>query len=102
MNNPRVIFHRLVQRDMDEILLYYREDASDSVADRFFETFIATAAHATANPQSFHFDHQNARYRRAAIPSFPYHFLYRETPHGVRVLVLHHDRRHPSYGLSRR
>lgn len=102
MKRQRLIFHRLIQRDMDGILRYYREEASDSVADRFFDTFIATAAHATANPHYFHFDHQSSRYRRASIPNFPYHFLYRETSHGIRVLVLRHDSRHPSYGLSRK
>lgn len=95
----RVIFHRLVQRDMDGILRYYREDASDSVADRFFTTFLDTVDRAVSNPQGFHFS--NSEYRRANIPGFPFHFLYREMPYGIRVLVLRHDRRHPHFGLRR-
>lgn len=96
----RVIFHRLVQRDMDDILRYYREDASETVADRFFQTFLQTIDSALSNPKKFHF--ADTIYRRANMPGFPYHFLYREAQYGIHVLVLRHDRRHPSLGLKRR
>lgn len=98
--DSRILFHRLVQRDMDGILRYYRAEASDSVADRFFSAFLETVDRALSNPQGFHF--ANPVYRRANIPRFPYHFLYRETSDGIRVLVLRHDRRHPNYGLHRK
>jgi len=98
--DSRVIFHRLVQRDMTGILRYYGEEASDSIADRFFTTFLETVDRALSNPQGFHF--WSPVYRRANIPGFPYHFLYREMPYGIRVLVLRHDRRHPDYGLRRK
>jgi plasmid stabilization system protein ParE len=98
--DAHVIFHRLIQRDMDGILRYYREEASDSVADRFFSGFLQTVDRALSNPKGFHF--ANPVYRRAAIPGFPYHFLYREMSYGIRVLVLRHDRRHPSFGMRRR
>ena len=96
----RVIFHRLVQRDMDGILRYYREEASDSVAERFFDTFLQTVDLAVSNPKGFHF--ANPVYRRADLTGFPYHFLYRELSQGIRVVVLRHDRRHPSFGIRRR
>lgn len=96
---PTVLFHRLVQRDMNGILCYYREQASETLADQFFETFLETIGQAVANPQGFHF--ANSVYRRANLPRFPYHFLYRETPRGIRILVLRHDRRNPKYGLNR-
>jgi plasmid stabilization system protein ParE len=97
--DSRVIFHRLVQGDMDGILRYYRGEASDSVADRFFTVFLGTVDRALSNPQGFHF--ANSVYRRANIPGFPYHFLYREMAWGIRILVLRHDRRHPHFGLRR-
>lgn len=59
----RVIFHRLVQRDMDGILRYYRDEASESVADRFFDTFLSTVEKAVANPKGFH--PASESYRRA-------------------------------------
>jgi hypothetical protein len=40
--DPEVVFHRLVQRDMDDILDYYKQNAPSSVANRFFDQFIST------------------------------------------------------------
>jgi len=97
--DSRVIFHRLVQRDMDGILRYYREEAAISVADRFFETFLHVIDSALTSPKRFH--PITSALRRANIPGFPYHFLYRETNFGIRILVLRHDRRHPDYGMRR-
>ena len=95
----QVVFHRLVQRDMDGILRYYSEEASESVAERFYGRFLETVERALGNPQGFHF--ANAVYRRADVPGFPYHFLYREMPYGIRILVLRHYRRDPVYGMRR-
>jgi len=74
---PRVVFHRLVQRDMDGILRYYIEEAGESVADRFFGAFLALADKAVENPKRFH--PISGQLRQANVPGFPYHFLYRET-----------------------
>ena len=95
----KVVFHRLVQRDMRGILKHYAEQAPASIADRFFETFLKIVEKAARDPKIFH--RISPALRRADIPGFPYHFLYRETFPGIRILVLRHDRRHPSYGLSR-
>ncbi|NNE93680.1 MAG: type II toxin-antitoxin system RelE/ParE family toxin [Verrucomicrobiales bacterium] len=95
-----VIFHRLVQRDMTSIQRYYRDEASDEVADRFYFAFLDLVEKALERPQRFHPLHSDLR--RANISGFPYHFLYRETSFGIRVLVLRHDKRHPSFGLSRK
>ena len=95
-----VIFHRLVQRDMNDIRGYYIDEVGERLADRFYESFLAVVNRAAANPNYFH--EIRPTLRKAAIPKFPYHFLYRETLKGIRVLVLRHDKRHPSYGLSRK
>jgi plasmid stabilization system protein ParE len=96
---PSIVFHRLVQRDMDGIQRYYLEEAGESVADRFFQLFLSVVERAASNPKRYH--PISTALRRATIPGFPYHFLYRETASGIRVLVLRHDRRHPSFGLRR-
>jgi plasmid stabilization system protein ParE len=95
-----VIFHRLVQRDMDGILQYYRGEAGESLASRFYEAFMAVVEQAAEEPERFHYLKQPIR--RASIPKFPYHFLYRRIPSGIRVLVLRHDKRRPAFGLSRK
>ena len=38
---------------------------------------------------------------RANLQRFPYHFIYRELPDGIRVTLVWHHRRHPDYGLGR-
>lgn len=97
---PTLVFQHLVQRDMDEVLRYYQSEAGDLVADRFFEAFLEIVDRARRSPEHFH--PVSGRLRRADIPGFPYHFLYRKTEDGIRVLVLRHDRRHPSFGLKRK
>ena len=97
---PEIIFHHLVQRDMNSARRYYAEEASEELADRFYYTFLNLVNKALESPRRFHPVH--GVLRRANIPGFPYHFLYRETATGIRVLVLRHDKRHPSFGLNRK
>ncbi|MBS0630572.1 MAG: hypothetical protein JSS11_01560 [Verrucomicrobia bacterium] len=52
------------------------------------------------NPRRFH--PAAPGLKRANLPNFPYHLLFREMPAGVRVLVLRHHRRHPDFGLTRK
>jgi plasmid stabilization system protein ParE len=84
---------------MREILRYYQDEASGQVADRFFQTFIQLVERAAGNPTQFHAI--TPILRRADLPDFPYHFLYRPTSTGIRVLVLRHNKRHPTHGLKR-
>jgi len=95
-----VIFHKLVQRDVTGVLRYYADEVDDALAQRFYDAFLRTADRALSNSQHFHFLTEPVRI--ANIPKFPYHFLYRETPYGIRILVLRHNKRHPSYGMQRR
>lgn len=95
-----VIFHKLVQRDISAVLRYYSDEAGDPLADRFYDAFLLKVERALSNPQHCHFLREPIR--KANIPKFPYHFLYRETANGIRILVLRHHKRHPSYGLCRK
>jgi plasmid stabilization system protein ParE len=97
---PKIIFHRLIRKDLDGVLSYYERESGPELADRFFETFVEVAEKASKDPRHFHW--VAGVLRRANLPGFPYHFLYREKPFGIRVLVLRHDRRHPDFGLRRR
>lgn len=97
---PKIIFQRLVQRDMDEILRHYAEEAGEIVATRFFQTFLKVVDKTLVNPAYHH--PVSGVLRRADVPGFPYHFLFRQTASGIRILVLRHDRRHPAFGLRRK
>lgn len=50
----RAFFNRLVQQDMNEICHYYREEAGETLADRFFDVALLVIEKATANPRHFH------------------------------------------------
>ena len=96
----KLVFQRLVQRDMNEILRYYLDEAGEVVADRFYQSFLQVVDRALQNPEHFH--PVSALLRRAPIPGFPYHFLYRSISNGIRILVLRHDSRSPTFGLRRK
>lgn len=96
-----VIYHRLINRDLRTALDYYESEGGLKLGDRFFEDVERTVTKIEANPKGFHFS--DGGLRRAALKSFPYHFLYEyeEEKDVVWILVLRHDHRHPSYGLKR-
>lgn len=95
-----LVFHRLIQRDLRSVLAYYRGEVGPELAERFYAEFEQLVAEVVNNPQRFH--PVSEILRRANFRRFPYHVLYRLTDGGVRILVLRHHRRDPSYGLERR
>ncbi|MEO1856452.1 MAG: type II toxin-antitoxin system RelE/ParE family toxin [Rubritalea sp.] len=95
-----LIFHPRIQQDLTEILEYYESEAGPQLADQFYASFIGSAQKAHRLPEHYH--PINSVLRRANLKNCPYHFLYKITPSGIRVLVLKHDKRYPSYGLRRK
>ena len=95
----KVVYHRLVPREVRAIPDYYEAKSGAQLADRFFIDFLETVAKAGANPR--HFPPLGAVMRRANLTEFPYHFLYEERPWGIKVTVVRHHRRNPRYGRRR-
>jgi len=62
-----------------------------------FNSFIRVAV---TNPQHFHFQARDRR--RVNLSRFPYHFLFREMPDGIRITVIRHHKQRPEHGLKRR
>ena len=91
-------FHRQVQRDLDEALDHYY-GISGQLGEDFFAEFQLGVAKACKNPQMFHFD--SLGLRRCNLERFPYHFLYDVQTETIRIWVLRHDRRKPSFGTRR-
>jgi hypothetical protein len=56
-------------------------------------------AMAGANPNRFH--PLKPAFHRANLKRFPYHFIYRQIPEGIRVSLVRHHRRHPDAGTDR-
>jgi plasmid stabilization system protein ParE len=100
--NLKLGFHPLVQRDLNEILDYYVSEAGHETADRFESEFRVAIATIQKNPLHFPFYQKQRRYRRCKLSTFPHLILYREENGYLRVMVLKHVRRSPSFGLRRR
>ena len=95
-----LVFHPLVRSDIREIIDYY-DRRSDSAGDRFIAELNERIDAVRLNPGSFH--REDSRRRRCNLKVFPYHFLFEvREPATVRLLVIRHDKRHPSFGLRRK
>ena len=91
-------FHRRVQADLDDILDGYYA-VSDELGDDFYAELEGALNKAISNPTYHNFDRSGLR--RCSLHRFPYHFLYDVRDSKIRVWVLRHDRRKPSFGLRR-
>jgi toxin ParE1/3/4 len=92
-------FHRLIQRDLRNVLNYYEEEGGPALSKRFYQEFETVVRRIERNPRRFHLVSEVLR--RANFPSFPFHLLFRESEEGTRILVLRHHRRKPDYGTQR-
>ncbi|HYG36880.1 MAG TPA: type II toxin-antitoxin system RelE/ParE family toxin [Clostridia bacterium] len=92
-------YHPLVQRDVSEILRHY-DGISPSLGDEFWAELMRLADLVSEKPEEFHFAGRGLR--RANMRHFPYHLLFRVKSGSVRVIVVRHNKRHPSYGTGRK
>ncbi|MEI6781993.1 MAG: type II toxin-antitoxin system RelE/ParE family toxin [Verrucomicrobiota bacterium] len=95
----RLVLHRRVRSDVDEIMYYYERAEQPELAQDFYRELRNSMLDAAHRPDRHHIF--KADLRRANRNRFPYHFLYRVAGDCVRVLVVRHHRRHPEYGLER-
>jgi len=96
----KLIYHRSVQQDVSTVLAYYDQVGGAGLGDAFYAEFMAFIALVFENPARFH--PVNGELRRANLERFPYHFLYRVHDDSIRILVLRHHHRNPSFGLMRK
>ena len=95
----RVIIHPAAERDIEDAAEFYEREGSTALAARLvFELKAVTAllVHqpAISSPRS-------AGRRGLCMNVFPYTVIYRVTTDEVKILVVKHDRKRPSYGASR-
>jgi plasmid stabilization system protein ParE len=95
----RLIRHPGLADDIRGIAMHYAE-VSERVLESFWSELDFVLASIERNPRSHHFD--GCGLRRANFRRFPYHLLYDIDEGSVLLVVLRHDRRESSYGLSRR
>lgn len=96
----RVFLHEGAIRDVREIVEWQSEDSAKA-ADRFFAEFHAVAGFVAAHA---HAGHPCGRFRRWNFKRLPFHLLYMAFAEKdeLWIMVVRHDRRHPSYGMKRR
>ncbi len=91
-------FHRRVQFDLNSALRHYY-DVSLNLGDDFYDEFMKCVKIADEHPSYYHFDESGLR--RCNLERFPYHFLYDARAGRIRIWVLRHDSRKPSFGIKR-
>jgi plasmid stabilization system protein ParE len=94
-----VVYHPRVPSEIREINGYY-DQIDPALANEFWEELLGAIEYARAHPERHHFDPSG--YRRSNLKRFPHHFLFKVYPNQIRIIVVRHNRRNPSYGTRRR
>ena len=95
----QIIRHPHLAADIRDVAMHYAE-VSERVLAAFWIELDLVLASIERNPRSHHFD--SCGLRRASFQRFPYHLLYEVEDETIYLVVLRHDRRHPSFGIERR
>ncbi len=96
----RLVLHRRVRSDVDEIMDYYEHAEHPELAQDFYHELRGFMRDAARRPDRYHLFKGDLR--RVNLQRFPYHFLFRVVGDCVRILVVRHHRRDPEYGLERK
>lgn len=92
--------HPGAEQDLAEALDFYAEQAGRLVAERLLSEFERVAAFLVEHPDV---GTPATRGRRVfPLRVFPYSIVYRNLGAGVRILIVRHQHRKPSYGGGRR
>jgi len=95
----KIRFHSRVFSEIDAIMKFYEDSAGAKLADDFYEEFRRYVILAAEHPE--HFNIRVGGFKRVNLERFPYNFLFRQKDDCIRILVVRHHSRHPSYGAKR-
>lgn len=93
------IFHPLAAREAREIEADYAK-ISGKLSDRFWRELNEAIDQVFSHPEGQHFDPSG--YRRRNLRKFPYHILFEQRLDCIRIMVVRHHHRNPSFGLRRK
>jgi plasmid stabilization system protein ParE len=94
-----LIYHPRAAKDARDIAYKYA-DASEQVHERFWVELDEAVEAIRLSPERHHFD--SSGLRRNNLKKFPYHILFEVRLEYIRVMVIRHHHRHPSYGMRRK
>jgi plasmid stabilization system protein ParE len=96
----RVEYHPLTTSDLNNAIAYYNRQ-QEGLGDELRTEIYASIERAVSSPARFSIVSKGIR--RCLVHRFPYAILFRAVSEDtLRVLVIRHHRRHPSFGLQRR
>ena len=96
----RVVFHPKVFSVVAATLNYYERVAGIQLADDFYEEFRLFVQDASSESEKYNIRRGN--YRRVNLKRFPFNFLFRVQEDAIRILVVRHHARRPTFGTKRR
>src|ERR1700738_1278871 len=96
----RLVSYSQIYSDIDQTMGSYERVATPGLAEEFYTELRYFMTKAADKPESFSIRERDIR--RANLRRFPYHFLLRVVGHEVRILVVRHHHRLPSFGSRRR
>lgn len=95
----RVTLHPAAERDIEEAAEFYEREGSAALAARFVLEFKAVSTLLLQHPEIG--SPRSAERRGLSMNVFPYTVIYRVVADEIKILVVKHDRKRPSYGASR-
>jgi plasmid stabilization system protein ParE len=95
----RIVFHPRVFSEVDAIMDYYERVGGTHLADDFYAEFRLFVQDASGEPEKYNIRRGN--FRRVNLERFPFNFLFRVQEDSIRILVVRHHARRPSYGTKR-
>ncbi|WP_396271124.1 type II toxin-antitoxin system RelE/ParE family toxin [Ideonella sp.] len=95
----KVTLHPAAERDLEEAAEFYEREGSAALAARFVLEFRAVSKLILQHPEigSLRFGGR----RGLSMSVFPFTVIYRVSSDDIKILVVKHDRKRPSYGSSR-
>jgi plasmid stabilization system protein ParE len=96
----RIEYHPALEAELAEVRDYYNE-LLQGLGDEFIDEFELQVLRISAMPRRWMV--LRGDIRRALMKRFPYVILFRlvDEP-AIRITVVKHEKRHPSYGLERK
>ena len=95
----KVTLHPLAEKDIEEAAAFYEREGSAVLAARFITEFKRLSALLIEHP-GIGSPRPGGR-RGFSMSVYPYTVIYRARTDEIRILVVKHDRKRPSYGGSR-
>ncbi len=94
----KVSFHRFARAELLDGVRFYEEKApglGTSFLNQVEEGIQRISSHPESAPVIVE------PLRKLVLPTFPYNIIYHQSPNGIRIVAIAHQRREPKYWIKR-